>query len=59
MTCRRISTVFLGLVLQKESVVNVSQIATLDRRILSKRVSSLDDETMFHVDTGVRLVLSV
>lgn len=45
--------------LPKESVVNVSQLATLDRRILTERVSSLLDETMARVDAGVRLILSV
>ena len=45
--------------LPKESVVNVSQLATLDRRILTERVSSLLDQTMARVDAGVRLVLSV
>ena len=45
--------------LAKESVVNVSQIATLDRRILTKRVASLSSETMHRVDAGVRLVLAI
>ena len=45
--------------LPKESVVNVSQVATLDRRILSERVASLSHETMIRVDAGVRLVLAV
>ncbi len=45
--------------LPKESVVNTSQLATLDRRILTERVSSLPHETMTRVDAGVRLVLSV
>jgi len=45
--------------LPKESVVNVSQIATLDRRILTERVAALSDETMFRVDAGVRLVFAV
>jgi mRNA interferase MazF len=45
--------------LPKESVVNVSQLATLDKRILVERVSSLSRETMARVDAGLRLVLSV
>ena len=45
--------------LQKDSVVNVSQLATLDRRILTERVASLSKETMARVDAGVRLVLAV
>jgi len=45
--------------LQKDSVVNVSQLATLDRRILTERVASLSKESMARVDAGVRLVLAV
>jgi mRNA interferase MazF len=45
--------------LPKDSVVNVSQLATLDRRILTERVASLANETMTRVDAGLRLVLAV
>lgn len=45
--------------LQKESVVNVSQLATLDRRILTERVGPLSEELMRRVDAGLRLVLTV
>lgn len=45
--------------LPKDSVVNVSQLATLDRRILTERVTSLSEELMERVDAGLRLVLSV
>jgi mRNA interferase MazF len=45
--------------LKKVSVVNVSQLATLDRRILTERVTALSKQTMDRVDTGVRLVLAV
>ena len=45
--------------LPKESVVNVSQIATPDRRILTERVVALSNETMTRVDAGVRLALAV
>jgi mRNA interferase MazF len=45
--------------LQKESVVNISQVATLDRRILTERVTSLSDDAMARVDAGLRLVLAV
>ncbi len=44
--------------LPKESVVNVSQVATLDKRILAERVASLPKETMARVDAGLRLVLA-
>ena len=45
--------------LPKESVINVSQIATLDRRILAKRVTTMSAGTMRRVDAGVRLVLAI
>lgn len=45
--------------LPKESVVNVSQLATLDRRILTQHVASLSREAMARVDAGLRLVLTV
>ena len=45
--------------LPKESVVNVSQIVTLDKRALSERVSALGAGTMSEVAGGLRLVLDV
>jgi mRNA interferase MazF len=45
--------------LSKDSVVNVSQLATLDRRHLTEHVSSLSDELMDRVDAGLRLILVV
>ena len=45
--------------LQKESVVNVSQLATLDRRILTECVGPLPEELMRRVDAGLRLILTV
>jgi mRNA interferase MazF len=45
--------------LSKDSVVNVSQVATLDRRILTDRVSSLSADIIARVDAGVRLVLAL
>jgi mRNA interferase MazF len=44
--------------LSKDSVVNVSQLATLDRRILTEHITSLPDEVMGRVDAGIRLVLA-
>jgi mRNA interferase MazF len=44
--------------LSKDSVVNVSQLATLDRRILTEHVTSLSGELMDRVDAGLRLVLT-
>lgn len=45
--------------LAKESVVNVSQVVTLDKRFFTERVSKLDDRTMAQVDAGLRLVMSL
>jgi len=45
--------------LPKDSVVNVSQLITLDKRCLTKRVKTLDYPTMNEVDTGIRLVLAL
>ena len=45
--------------LPKDSVINVSQLTTVDRRILSVHISSLPDELMDRVDVGLRLVLAL
>ncbi|TAL96981.1 MAG: type II toxin-antitoxin system PemK/MazF family toxin [Rhodanobacter sp.] len=45
--------------LPKASVVNVSQVLTIDRALLTSRVKSLPDRTMSHVDEGLRLVLGL
>ena len=45
--------------LARDSVVNVSQLATVDRRILTMHISSLPEELMDRVDAGLRLVLTV
>lgn len=45
--------------LPKDSVVNVSQVVTLDKRSLTDRVSSLPHETMTEVATGLRLALGL
>jgi mRNA interferase MazF len=44
--------------LSKEGVVNVSQIATIDKRRLIERVSILPRGTMSDVDSGLRLILN-
>ena len=41
--------------LQQVFVVNVSQVATINKHSLSDRVSSLDAETMDRIDAGLRL----
>jgi mRNA interferase MazF len=45
--------------LSRESVVNVSQLLTLDRRFLSDRVAKLPDTVIREVDAGLRLVLAL
>jgi len=45
--------------LPRDSVVVVSQILTLDRRFLTKRVGSLPSVLLADVDRGVRLVLAL
>ena len=45
--------------LSRPSVVNVSQVVTLDRKLLSKRVRPLPGEAIRRVDEGLRLVLGI
>jgi mRNA interferase MazF len=45
--------------LRRPSVVNVSQIATVDRHQLLERAGHLPEDLMRRVDEGVRLVLAV
>ena len=45
--------------LPKDSVVNVSQIVTLDKSVVGERVSSLAAETMTEVAAGLRLALEM
>lgn len=45
--------------LPKPSVVNVSQILTLDRFLLTSRIKALPNKLMLQVDDGLRLVLSL
>jgi mRNA interferase MazF len=45
--------------LSKPSVVNVSQLVTLDREQLTERVRALPAETMRDIDEGLRLVLGI
>jgi mRNA interferase MazF len=45
--------------LSKTSVVNVSQLFTMDRGLLGKRVGSLPSRAMQRVDAGLKLVLSL
>lgn len=45
--------------LVRDSVVNVSQLATLDKGFLGDRVGSLGARTMLAVDDGLRTVLAL
>jgi mRNA interferase MazF len=45
--------------LAKDSVVNVSQVVTLDKRQLSKRVKAISPTKMQEVETGLCLVLGL
>ena len=45
--------------LPKPSIVNVSQIVTLDKSLLARKVKSLPGVLMQRVDEGLRLVLSL
>jgi mRNA interferase MazF len=43
--------------LPKDSVANVSQILTLDKKFLVERIASLPDELQLDVDDGIRTIL--
>jgi len=45
--------------LPMDSVINVSQLLTVDKRLLSEKVRALDLATMDEVDDGLRLVLAI
>jgi mRNA interferase MazF len=45
--------------LPRDSVVNVSQLITLDKRMLTQKVGRLPAESLRDVDAGIRLVLSL
>lgn len=45
--------------LSKPSVVNVSQLATLDKVLLTERVKTLDTQTLRQIDEGLRLALNL
>ena len=45
--------------LRRPSVINVSQVATVDRKQLTERVGRLPEPTMQQVDDGLRLVLAL
>jgi mRNA interferase MazF len=43
--------------LLKDSVVNVSQVITIDKSFLSERIGSLNDDLQSQVDDGLRTIL--
>ncbi len=45
--------------LAKDSVVNVSQVVTLDKSFLTEQISTISMATMSDVDDGLRLVLNL
>lgn len=45
--------------LSKESVANVSQVITVDKRFLTEKVGTLPQHLFAQVEDGVRLVLSL
>lgn len=45
--------------LPEDSVVNVSQIITVDKTFLTERVGQLGDRLMLSVDDGIRTVLAL
>jgi mRNA interferase MazF len=45
--------------LPRDSVINVSQILTIDKVFLTERVSRLRTEIMARVEVGLKLVLSL
>ena len=45
--------------LRHESVINVSQVATLDKRFLTDRIRALSPRIMERVDAGLKLLLAL
>ena len=45
--------------LPRDSVINLSQVVTVDRTLLTERVSRLSDGTMTAVDNGLKLVMDL
>ena len=45
--------------LPDDSIVNVSQVLTIDKRLLTENVCSLPDGIMDSIDDGLRLVLDL
>ena len=46
-------------ILSKKSVINVSQLITVDKSFLTEKVHTLSNKLMVKVDDGIRLVLKL
>ena len=51
--CNGVST------LPDDAIINVSQVLTVDKRLLTENVCKLPEEIMNTIDDGLRLVLSL
>lgn len=45
--------------LTRDSVVNVSQVITIDKRLLTEKVKRVDDAVLEEVEEGLRLILGL
>jgi mRNA interferase MazF len=45
--------------LSRESVANVSQVITMDKRFLTELIGEINPSTMHQIDNGIRLILSL
>ncbi len=45
--------------LRRRSVINVSQVATLDKRFLTRRIDRVSDAVLGEVEEGLRLILEI
>ena len=45
--------------LRADSVVNVTQLGTVDKRLLTERIGRLSDEVLSQIDDGLKLVLAL
>ena len=45
--------------LRRRSVINVSQVVTLDKRFLTRRIDRVSDVVLGQVEDGLRLILGI
>jgi mRNA interferase MazF len=45
--------------LSRDSVINVSQVITIDKSFLTERVGQVSDRVMLLIEDGIRLVLAI